>query len=316
MAISRCDSIGGPCKITTCNATYVTEGDVIVDVKRNYRDLSSSLNGTVGKALTKNVVEIKFTPVSRVYYVNTLFTKQPVNIGTSIYGCEDCYMKIQGRDGITRRFKAVGIKKPPTVTFSSRKSLFGEVTFGAVVADGEEVGTEGNVTDLLSESFTEVAASSDTSLWIARAALSSWGVDAPFVDMTTDEGVVFSIDYTTKERETDLGGMVDEILTDIKVSAKFTPSNLTQADFATLFPMDGSAAVPGYNEATRAKIFTTTHSPSSNGMQCKLFSAVPEAGAQRWGREVSRYGEITFTALQSVDGSGLANPLYQFSIDD
>jgi hypothetical protein len=167
---TRCSRIVGPCKIVTCDATYVSVGDVKLSIKRDTRKLESSIAGKVGETLNKTVVEVKFKPIPLPSYASTLFPFQPSDIGKSVFGCTDCSMQIHGADGIKVTLKAVGAIGTRTLAFGRKKDLYSDVTFRAVVADATDIATLDNLAAISSSAFTAPSSAYQSSDWVARAA--------------------------------------------------------------------------------------------------------------------------------------------------
>lgn len=307
---NRCLTVGGPCKIKLCDdSILVSEGDVTVTIAKEFRDLESSLAGKVGKLLTKTVVEIKFTPVPIPAYAPLLISLQPTNIGESIFGCEDCYLEIHGRDATKLRFLAAAVSDPPELRFSAKQNLFGEVTYRAVVSDETDIATANAVKTLTTGSFTEPGQASDVSQWITRGSALKWGDDAPFNAITTEDGVTLKIGYELEDKVDDLNGYYDSKLTAVTATVKFKPNNLSEADFFTAFPVDGAGAVGGKNLADLAREMIVKHSPASGGVKVTLAAVAMTNGGMGWGRSIPRQGEWNAEAVGSVT-ENVPDPLY------
>lgn len=314
MAFERCATLGGPCMITTCDASYVSVGDVELLIEKSFRDLESSLAGKVNKLLTGTKVQVKFKPVPIPAYALTLITLQPTDIGTSIFGCADCFCKIIGRDGTQINLKAAAVVDPPELNISSASDLFGDVTFEAVVANNVDISTTDGLKAITTVTFIEPADAHDTSLWINRGGKVTWGEDAPFLGMSTEEGVKIKIAYETTERKDDLNGIYNKILSGVSVAVTFKPLGLSVANFFTLMPVDGANASLGTSLATLARELVASHFPTLDGLVVTLPAAAPTKGQLNWGRTVPRFGEIGMEAVASIDEENLPNPIYSLEI--
>lgn len=313
MSFERCAVIGGPCKIVTCDATYVSVADVELFIEKSFRDLESSLAGKVNKILIGTKVQVKFKPIPIPAYALTLITLQPTDIGTSIFGCADCFLKIIGRDGTQINLKAAAVVDPPEMNISSASDLYGDVTFEAVVANNVELSTANSLKAITTVTFDEPADAFDTANWINRGGKLSWGAAAPFLDLSTEEGVKIKIAYETTERKDDLNGIYNKILSGVSAAVTFKPLGLSVTNFFTLLPVDGANALLGTSLASQALELIASHYPAIGGLQITLPAAAPTKGQLNWGRTVARYGEVGMEAVASFNVS-TPNPLYAIEI--
>jgi hypothetical protein len=310
MSIARCTNIGGPGKIVTPAGTYVTTGDIKVNINRDFRDLESSLAGKVSKLLRKTSIEISAELVPIPLYATQLITLQPTNIGESLYGCTDSYIEIWGRDDAKLRFHAGALIKPPAVNFSSDKNLFGEATWGAVVKNNEDLATLGKLLTMSSAAFVEPSGASNVAAWVNKAGLLTFDSD----EMTSEDGITVQVDYETTPRRDDLNGEYDTKLSGVTVKVTLKPTGLSMEDLFALLPVDGPDAIPGVNLADIAKVLQVRHTPAADGdLICDIVAAAPEMSGLVWSRTLSRCGELSFVGVGSV-ATGVPNPLYAFTL--
>lgn len=315
MSTPRCGVIAGPCKIVTAVGTYVTTGDVTVELARQTRDMQSSLRGRVGKTLIGQKITIKGELAPIPQYAVDLITMQPSNIGSSIYGCTDAYLDIFGRDGVKLRFMAAGLRQPPSVIFGG-KNLYGTAEWGAVVANDTDIGTLDNVLAISSASFTEPQAAGDASLWQTKSGVLVWGASpsAPFDSVLSEETIEIAVKYNLRERKNSADGIFDELLTGVTCEIKLKPQEMTIANLRTKLAIDGPNAVPGLNLATIAEVLQINTSPQADGdLVCDITKAYADMGSLAWGNESNRIGELTLIAVDSYSGGAL-QPLYGFSL--
>ena len=317
MSTPRCGVIAGPCKIVTAVGTYVTTGDVKVSIARDKRDLKSALRGTIDKVLKGTKLSIKGELAPIPSYAVELITMQPINIGSSIYGCSDAYLDIFGRDGVKIRFKASGLRQPGAIRFGDA-NLYGEFEWGAVVGDDTDIGTLGNILAVSSASFTEPQAAGDASLWQTKAGVMVWGAapSAPFDEVISEDTIEFMVKYGLRPRNNSRDGMFDELITEVTVELKLKPQEMTVAQFLSKFAVDGPNAVPGLNLATIAEAIQIKTTPQAEGdLVIDLAAMTCDAGELAWGAESNRIGEVTLIGTQSYnEGTSSLNPLYALSL--
>lgn len=316
MSIPRCGVIAGPCKIVTAVGTYVTTGDVVVEVARQTRALSSSLRGVVGATLLGQKISIKGELAPIPQYAVDLITMQPSNIGSSIYGCTDAYLDIIGRDGVKLRFKAGGLRQPPSVIFGPNKNLYGSAEWGAVVGNDTDLGTLDTVLAISSTSFTEPQAAGDASLWQTKAGVLVWGASpsSPFDAVASEETIEIAVKYALRSRRNSRDGDFDELLQGVTVEVKLKPQEMTVAQLRTKLAVDGPNAVPGLNLASIAEVLQIKTEPQAEGdLVADITAAFVDMGGMNWGADSNRIGELTLKAVATYAESAL-QPLYGFSL--
>lgn len=316
MSISRCGVIAGPCKIVTPTGTYVTTGDVQLAITPDKRALTSSLYGQIGQVRKGTKISIKGTLAPIPAYAVQLITMQPVNIGSSIYGCTDAYLDIIGRDGVKLRFVAGGLRSPGAVQFGDA-NLYGEFEWGAVVGNDTDLGTLGNLLALSSTTFTEPQSAGDATLWQSKAGVLVWGSapSSPFDSISSEDNISITVKYDVRQRYSPTNGNFDELIKGVMVEVKLKPQELTVAQLLSKLPVDGPGAVPGLNMATLAEVMQIKTLPQAAGdLVVDLPAMVADTGNLAWGAESNRMGELTLFATQSYNsGTSTLNPLYAFS---
>ena len=316
MSISRCGVIAGPCKIVTPTGTYVTTGDVTLNLARDGRDLSSSLFGKIGKVLKGTKISIKGELAPIPVYAVQLITMQPVNIGSSIYGCTDAYIDIHGRDGIKLRFVAGGLRSPGTVSFGDA-NLYGEFEWGAVVGNDTDIGTLTNLLAISSAAFTEPQQAGDASLWQTKAGILVWGVepDSPFDAVASEDKIEIAVKYELAAKYNPVNGNYDERIKGVSVQVTLSPQEMTVAQLLSKMAVDGPNAVPGLNLATIAEVMQIKTVPQAVGdLVVDLAAMVCDTSDLNWGADKNRLGKLTLNAVNSYNtDTSTMNPLYAFS---
>jgi|GEM_PF-2486298 len=317
MATPRCGVIAGPGKIVTPTGTYVTTGDIKIDISRDTRELTSALRGKVGSVIKGTKLSIKAELVPIPSYAVELITMQPSNIGSSIFGCTDAYIDIFGRDGVKLRFAAGGLRQPGAVKFGDA-NLYGEFEWGAVVGNDTDIGTLETVLAVSAAAFTEPRAAGDASLWQTKSGVLVWGAapSAPFDAVISEDTIEIAVKYDLRQRMNSRDGMYDELIKGVTVEVKLKPQEMTVAQLLTKLAVDGPNAVPGLNLATIASVMQINTAPQAVGdLICDLSAMVCEGSSLSWGADSNRIGEITLTAVDSYNSDTSAlNALYAFSL--
>lgn len=314
MSADRCTGvIAGPATVATPDITMVTQGDVIVDITRNFRAQETSLHGEVGRVLEGQVVSIRFAPKGDLAYLPYLFPFQPSNIGDEMFGCSDEYLRIHGQDGIRLELKAGAIFQPPPIRIARNRDLFGDCEFRAVVANDTDLSDANALYEISSTSFTAPTGAADAPF--NRTATWSWGASSPYTDVESEDGYEFQVRYGANERALDTAGIIGAKLASVEATCQFKPQGLTLAQVMAMMSLDGSAnSVPGTAALSLSNAFTVvTGDGSAGNLSCAFAKAFVERSGHAWGRNVGRFnGGITMRAAVSVT-TGDINPLFAFA---
>lgn len=298
-------------------AVYVSEGDVVVEVRYTFRDIASSLLGKIGQRKVDQEIRVKFTPLGRPDYAPTLFSLNVGDIGSDILGCVDAPLVIKGADGTTVTFKAAGIIRPPTLRLAPNKSLYGEVEFACCVANNDDIITADSVQTITTGNPFEIPEEAcDVAGIIERAATVSWGITAPLDDIAlTEEGVEVTIEYETSPKLTAQNGTIGHRLDGIIARASFRPTNIDEDVFFKLARTQGGAA--GIGEQAFNELLTLTHSPAAGGLTIVLQDAYVDdsGGSLIWGNSQNRIGQVSLRAGVTCDAGPPVTTVPPYSVD-
>jgi hypothetical protein len=142
----------------------------------------------------------------------------------------------------------------------------------------------------------------------------AYGAASPLNAIETDEnGVVFEPDVQLEECRTSNGGLLNYRVARVGWKARFTPVNISEADFfSTLAKLDNSVG-RGKMVGTRGLAFTVTGA-GTGSLIVTMPLGVPVSGDEaemRFGRQ-GRFGEITIKAQRKF-ASSVWQPLLSLS---
>lgn len=151
---------------------------------------------------------------------------------------------VSKNDAAIYTFERSGIMKAPPVHLGAGKGFFGGNVEFAVLGSATKAATAADYwMSAVSVAFAD--ATFDETKFRRYRYTAAYG-STPYDAMRGQDGFDVAIDYSTEEIPDDNIGIGDIIFTGVTASAKFTPSNLTQAQILTLLKLQDAAALrPG-----------------------------------------------------------------------
>jgi len=296
---------GGPAYITHDAVTYQFHVDWTAKYEIRRVARKTNLQGTVGHGLDCIVAKIVGKPIATSVNLATLMAKlyarRASGRGSMLFGATDKPLVIQAKDGRSLTFTAAGISKQPTTHFAPNVDLFDTVEWTCLLATN---GNSADITDYINEassSYTEPTL--DPLSIISERYLLSWGEDAPFDDIETDEnGIVIEPSLSWTEKSTQKDGLQNFRQDDLTGMVKFTPVNLGSADFVDLIAAVGRGKMIG-----SFGLPLTVTPVSGEGPKLTVPLAVPVDPETRFGQD-SRIGEVAMECERTYESSALQEP--------
>lgn len=292
MSVTRSTLVGGPAKIVRSGTTLFTESDFNIEPKPVLQDVSSSAHGRVDATMDDVIYEASFTPVGVWAYITALFPY----IGNGTGGTEsprgyrvmtdtDVPLVVTSKDGAVYTLKAAAVTKMPDILLGPTKSLFGPVTFQAVVANGA------NPED--ADSFMSIGAGSYSDATFDPTAIKrqrysgAWGAITGFTAIQAQ-------DFWTVQSQLNLSPVrVQGYTRDMKIDsmsfmAKCMPVGPTAAQIETNLKAQGSGATEGRRQSAGAADLVITGS----GVSVTLKNAALRQAGYVFGGIPLRNGEL------------------------
>jgi hypothetical protein len=128
-------------------------------------------------------------------------------------------------------------------------------------------------------------------------------------------GFDLDIALETKPIRADDYGIADIILDGLGATAKFAPSNLTEAQVQALLSAQGSGYVfPGQSLAKAdTNLVITGSGNGAHTLTATIYNAGPKSAAFRYNIDRHRLDAVAFTSRRAWT-SGVANNLWSFSV--
>jgi hypothetical protein len=281
--------------------TIQMHDDWTADVEVKTTDRKTSHQGVVGRGLDYIIAKISFKPVATSTNLAALIAAlHPYNASdrgkriSEIAGGSDLTAVIQGKNGRSITFEAGFITKEPDLNFKTNADFFSNAEITCLLATDGDSATIADFIEEASSAYTEPTL--DPLTIVSDRYSLAWGSTEPFDAIEVDEkGIVLSTNLQLKERMTDRDGLLDYTLEGKTASVKFTPVNLSSADFLDLIPMVGRGKLVGtFGQA----LTVTPDGVGSPVLACQR--AVPNNPKAQFGME-SLVGELTMQLERKFD---------------
>lgn len=313
--------ITGPAILKIGSGPYLySAAGFTVSFKTATGDIPSDLHGPLGKFAISQMATITGKEVGRITsaILATLLPLGVGNVGQSVLTSADVAVEIWTQAGQKITWARGGITKYPDLMLSAKASLFAsdfEVTcLGAATTSGATSPTSAaHWNAITTAAFTESSTTGFDASKIQRYRYTAAFGSSPYDAMTGQDGFKVSIAQATQTIPDDNQGIGDIIMLGLTAGVTFTPSNLTEAQVATLVALQGtSARLPGdLIGGTTNLVITGTG--ASSGFALTLNKAgfsdadmVYKSGALRTG-QVQGWAARSFTA-------GVADALFTLTV--
>lgn len=231
-------------------------------------------------------------------------------VGKSIFGTSATPLYIWTVDGRYITYHRAGLLSMPNLVLRPSAPLIsGDMTFRAIgIAATQQTDTAFQHTRA-SLGFTDTTF--DETKIITDAYSAAFGT-SPYDAMGALDGFEIDIKVDTTDIDTDDFGLVDTIVKSLSATAKFKPSNLTEAQVDTLLNYQGASVIqPGKSFSTAGTDLVITG--VSGVLVATLYDAGPHQNAQTYKTGTHVHEAIEFTTRRTWT-AGVAQPLWAFTV--
>lgn len=302
----------GPAVVQIGAQTLYSEGDIKVNPVRNTFELNVGMFGKVGDREDSFKYEVSFTPagIASAAYFAALYPASYRNplIGSSIFGNDNIVIWTIAGQKLT--LYRAALSKMPDLTFAANKPLYGECTFTALGKADETWDNANHFASLSAAAFSD--ASFDPDLLMTLVYSASWGTVAPWDNIKTEAGFVFSFDLKLSDVPSDALGIADMTHAGLSVTAKCIPHGVTEADLIAAMGVQGTGAGRGrsiYRAAKDLKLAAGVGEP-----YITLSNAAIKTALQQFGVEANRAGEVEFVSTRNVFNAGVPVAVFDIGI--
>lgn len=300
----RSSFTGGPAFLTWNGLQIQLHEDWNAEITEELVERRTNLQGLVGHGMNYRVGKITGKPIAVSTNLADLLSKlHPYKASdkgkklSTVLGGADLPGIVQTADGRSLTFDSGFLTQMPELTFAPNVDLFGDFELTFLVAEG---GSHATIADFVSEASSAYSepALNPVNLVSHRYSL-AWGASAPFSSIeTTESGIVLSPNLDTSELITQRDGLIDWRINDITAEVKFTPVNVSSADFLSLV----LAVQRGAMVASAGLELTVEQVTGTGGPKLVAPCAVPVSKSLQFGEE-SRTGEVTMRCERKFTSS-------------
>jgi hypothetical protein len=302
MPLARSTLKTGPAIVTFAGATFYFKTGLRLTEELETFEIPVDNFGKVDERVRDRRVQIVGTPAGEWEDLAVLWPWLASAIGTRAHGDTDRALVIHALDGTVYTYHNATLTQMPSLRFAATETLIGEVQWTARVKDNTEPSAANSLFTRSSAAFSDV--SFLTANVKTQQYTLNWG-SSPWNAFHTVDGVTVDFPITWQPLTVDGYGVVDQILEDIQVTARFRPLGVAQADIDAKMLLQGDAAAT-QGASLNAKGVDLVI--SGTGVWVKLTAAAAKNMGQEFGMGKLRNGEMLAVATRAF-ATGVAQPL-------
>jgi hypothetical protein len=310
--------ITGPAIIQWNGKSFYSKAGFKADFKRDTFKIETDFDGQIDERAKTQLTEITFQPDGQISTLNKYFPYSVAQIGSSIFGATPLPLVIQTKfggasnTGQTITYPRAALSKQPQLRLKPTDTLFGEMAFTCLgVPTVQPTGASAwqTIADaaFADTTYDETAIITDT----YSAAYGS----SPYNSIGSMAGFEIDLALATENIIADDYGLVDIILKSLTASAKFAPSNLTEAQLYTLLANQGSGYVyPGQSlSKNNTNLVIAGSGNAAHTLTVTINNAGPKDAGFMYSTNKHRFNAVQFTSKRTWT-SGVANPLFVLAL--
>jgi hypothetical protein len=304
----------GPAIIQWNGKSYYSKAGIKSEFKRETFKVVTDFDGQIDERAKTQLTELTFQPDGQISNLNKYFPYAVTQIGGSVFGTTPLPLVIQTKfggasnTGQTITFPRAALTKQPQLNLKPTATLFGELTFTCLgVPTVQPTGATAWQT-IVDAAFSD--ATYDETAIVTDTYAAAYG-SSPYNAMGSLAGFEINLALETEKIVADDFGIADIILKSLTASAKFAPSNLTEAQLYTLLANQGTAYVyPGQSlSKSNTNLVITGSGNSGKTLTVTINNAGPRQAGLVYAMGKPRFDSLEFTSKRTWT-SGAANPLF------
>lgn len=298
--------IQGPAYLIHNSYSFFSKDGFQENLDRTTFRVSSDLGGDSDERLQHQKTVLSFTPSGQVESIDKYFPHGPTAIGASVFGATPKTIVIHTKtDTIT--YPRGAVTKMPPLNLATNKTLFGAMELTAIGVPTVQPTDAAFWRTLSAAAYTPTGVNPEkikTDVYYATFGAS------PYDAIGSIAGFEIDIEMRLKEITADAYGLADIILESLFPTAKFIPSNLTQAQIDTLLNIQGAdAMIPGQSFSKAGTDLVIT----SDSFVATLYNSGPKSTGATYKVGEHRFKEIMFSSKETFT-SGAADPRWLFTV--
>ncbi|MDB6022615.1 MAG: hypothetical protein JWQ04_2472 [Pedosphaera sp.] len=310
--------IVGPAIIIWNGKSFYSKAGIKAEFKRETFKIETDFDGEIDERMKTQMTEVSLQPDGQISNLIKYFPYAVGDVGKSIFGATALPLVIQTKfggasnTGQTITYPRAALSKLPQLRLKTTDTLFGDMTFTCLGVPTVQPTGASAWQAIADAAFAD--ASFDETAIITDSYSAAFG-SSPYNTMGSMAGFVVDIVAGLETITADDFGIVDMILKSLTATAKFAPSNLTEAQLYTLLANQGSGYV--YPGQSLAKNNTDLIIAGSGNAAHTLTVTIKNAGPKQAGFLYStgkhRHEAIEFTSKRTWTG-GAANALWTLAL--
>jgi hypothetical protein len=308
----------GPAIIQWNGKSFYSKAGIKAEFKRDTFKVQTDFDGTIDERAKSQRTEITFQPDGQISTLAKYFPYNVAQIGSSVFGSTPVPLVIQTKfggasnTGQTITYPRAALTKLPQLKLKPSDTLFGEMTFTCLGVPTVQPTGASAWQAIADAAFADT--SFDETAIITDAYSASYG-SSPYNAIGSMAGFEVDITAETENITSDDFGIVDMILKSLTATAKFAPSNLTEAQLYALLSNQGSNYVyPGQSlSKSNTNLVISGSGNGAHTLTVTINNAGPKQAGFIYSTNKHRFEAIEFTSKRTWT-SGTANPLFTLAL--
>jgi hypothetical protein len=306
--------IVGPAIVTWNGKSFYSKAGIKAEFKRDTFKIETDFDGQIDERAKTQMTEVSFQPDGQISTLTKYFPYAVAQIGSSIFGTTALPLVIQTKfggasnTGQTITYPRAALSKQPQLRLKATDTLFGDMTFTCLGVPTVQP-TGATAWQAIADAAFGDTTFDETSI-ITDIYTASYG-SSPYNTIGSMAGFEIDLAMATEQIVADDFGIVDMILKSLTATAKFAPSNLTEAQLYTLLANQNTGYV--YPGQSLSKTNTNLVIAGSGNAAHTLTVTINNAGPKQAGFMCStgkhRFDAIEFTSKRTWT-AGAANALW------
>jgi hypothetical protein len=241
MSLDRATLRGSAAKITFNSGTFFTKDDIITRFKADWKDVVSSVHGTVDQFSADRTITVPFTLWGAYENLPTLFPAWLLNpnIGSWVYGTADLPLVVHGKNNDRLTIHNAQLTKMTDLFLGVNGTIFAQGEFTGLIRNTFDPETANAYYTLDTAAYTD-ATFARTNFKQQRYG-SAWGAVAGFTSFQAKDGWNIAWQAKLDPFQIDALGTVDFKVLDFMAQAKCIPVEPTNAQMIAFNNFQGTA---------------------------------------------------------------------------
>ena len=312
--------IVGPAIATWNGKTYYYKNGLKVVFKRETFSIETDFDGKIDERAKSQMTEVSGQPVGKISSPTDCFPYTVASIGQTVFNNPSVssganlplviVTKFGGTSnlGQTITYPRAAMTKLSQMKLHATETWLGEHTFTCLGDPTVQPNTSGAWETIASATFADT--SFDETKIVTDIYSAAWG-SSPYNAMGSMAGWEIDIAAGFNTITADDYGIVDMILKELTATARFVPSNLTQANASALLSFQGAGYIfPGQSLA-KSNTDLVIAGSGNNGvtLTATIKNAGPKDGGFMYDTKNHRLTAVSFTSKRTWT-AGAANALF------